>query len=292
MSPGNCGPHRARGTIVDVITKAPPHLLPSLVLILLGIAGLVGLVPAQAEPRVGIRPILGIQAERVANTEGLVVDAVMPDTPAARMGMTQGDVLLALNGMPIHSIRDVHTVMLRLGKGQRLQASFRHGESQVTAEDALPDVPVLPSYEIQEGKGLKGSVSLGDDRDQVEKALGKAPGEGDRDSFKVLAYPRHGITVFLLPAEGTWRVALVRVQYPFVGKTSRGLSTAAPSHDIPKVYSGQARSSDTIRQGRTVETLPGLGIQFICLEDQIIEVLVTPPELSGPSPAPSPRPAP
>lgn len=272
-----------------MITKARAHLLPSIVLIILAIAGL---VPARAEPRVGIRPILGIQADLAANNEGLVVDAVMPDTPAARMGMAQGDVLLALNGLPIRTIRDVHTVMLRLGKGQRLKASFRHEGTVVEKEDALADVPVLPTYEVQEGKGLRGIVSLGDDREQVEKALGKAPGEGNRDSFKVLAYPRHGITVFLLPAEGLWRVALVRVQYPFVGRTSRGLSTAARREDIARVYPGQKTSSDATRQGRTVETLPGLGVQFICLDDRIIEVLVTPPELSGPSPAPSPRPAP
>lgn len=275
-----------------MITKARTLLLPFIVVAALQIVAMLEARPLHAEPRVGIRPILGVQADLAPSQDGLAVDAVMPETPAARMGIRQGDVLLSLNGKPMTSVRDVHAVMQRLSRGQRLRATFRHDGKVCEAEDGLPDVPVLPTYEIAEGRGIKGSIALGDTREQIEKALGKAPGEGDRDSFKVLAYPRHGITVFMLPAEGTLRAALIRVQYPFVGKTSRGLSTVGRRQDVARVYPRDriTREATATRTGRAVETLAGLGIQFICLEDEILEVLVTPPEMAPAEPSPRPSP--
>ena len=181
---------------------------------------------ASAEVRLGIRPQLGIEAaEGTSGSEGLVIEAVEPKLPAGRAGMVKGDLLLSLNGSPVRTALDVRAILVGMAPGQPLKIRFRHGSAVVDKEERPTDVPELPSYELLEGRGIKGSVMVGDTREQVEKTLGKPRAEGRRGSLISLDYPRHGIMVGLEPLDGKPRVMFVVVHFPFIGVTSRGLST-------------------------------------------------------------------
>ncbi len=87
-------------------------------------------------------------ARRIAHAAGLtsrsavVVAAVEPEMPAARAGIAQGDVILALDGTPIAGIDDLVRCLngSRIDQPTRLKL-FRHGEVQevtVTPAERLP----------------------------------------------------------------------------------------------------------------------------------------------------------
>lgn len=251
-------------------------LAPVLAIVILGI---LLQCPAHADPAPGIRPILGIEGHEAGpGAEGLRVDAVEPSLPAARMGMAKGDILLGINGAPVRTARDVRAILLGMAKGQRLTARFRHGSTVVEKEDPATDIPVLPSYELIEGRGIRDGVTLGSTRSEVEKLLGRPGHEGRRGSLVSLEYPRHGIVVGLTPLDGQARVTFIMVHFPFVGVTSRGLSTEARASDIPRLYRGE-RTEDLLgKDGSQNVSLPDLGVVFMCSGDTLLGTVLVPPE--------------
>lgn len=244
---------------------------------------------ASAEVRLGIRPQLGIEAAAgTPSSEGLEIEAVEPKLPAARAGMVKGDLLLSLNGSPVRTALDVRAILVGMAPGQPLKIRFRHGSTVVDKEERPSDVPELPSYELLEGRGIKGSVMVGDTREQVEKTLGKPRAEGRRGSLISLDYPRHGIMVGLEPLDGKPRVMFVVVHFPFIGVTSRGLSTEGRRADILRVYRGERVESGADPGGNQNEALPGLGVLFMCRGDSIVGTVLLPAEPTAvPSPGPT-----
>jgi membrane-associated protease RseP (regulator of RpoE activity) len=222
----------------------------------------------------GIRPILGIQTETLpTGEEGLRVDAVMPASIAERIGIEAGDVVLALNERPLRAIGDLRSALQDLRRGDRLAVRYRRGTQVVEKEDRLADVPVLASYEIVEGKGIPGVVQLGDPRETVEKTLGPAPGVMERDGSVILGYPAMGMTLQLLQGGDKMRVAVIRVQYPFVGRTRRGVLTTGPRDAIAAAYKGVPVQP----LGQSGDLYPSLGIRFVSVGGFIQEVYVLPP---------------
>lgn len=238
--------------------------------------------PAPANPSLppGIRPILGVQTSNApAGSEGLEVDAVMPNTPAARMGVREGDRLLTLNGVPMHDVGDIRAVLQGLRRGDRLKARLTRGGQALERETTLDDVPVLPSYEVEEGVGIPGVVRIGDTRQQVEKVLGPAPGEMQREAgILYLGYPRLGLTMALMPGPKELRVVLLRVEYPFVGRTRRGVVTLAPRATMLAVYarSGMERYTTTNPNGAVIDSFPSQGVRFVSRDETLVEVHVLP----------------
>lgn len=235
----------------------------------------------------GIRPILGVQIDTQAITDGLLVDAVMPASIAVHMGLKPGDILLELNGTPLTSMEVFHHLLGALRHGDRLKVQYRHGSEVITREDNLSEVPVLPTYNVVEGHGLPQVLWIGATRAQIEKTLGKPAGEMESNGITYLAYPFHGITVGLLPGQGEPRVATFSMEYPFVGQTSHGLSTHGDVSAIATAYKGQVIDTQRLSIHESMVSIVHLGIRFRAVDGRIVKVQILPPQERAALPTPS-----
>lgn len=88
------------------------------------------------------RPYLGVGMQPVAlpaglrsqlnlpNESALVILSVEADSPAGRAGITLGDVLVALEGVPVADTDDVQTALSRAQVGQTIRAAILRGGEQ------------------------------------------------------------------------------------------------------------------------------------------------------------------
>jgi len=87
-----------------------------------------------ATPR---RPVLGVTLSAVppvlrtqlsiAEGEGVVVEEVLPDTPAAKMGLRRHDVILAVNGTPVAAAPAVRAAVEAVKEGGELKLRILRG---------------------------------------------------------------------------------------------------------------------------------------------------------------------
>lgn len=232
----------------------------------------------------GLHPILGVQIDNNAQTRGLLVDAVLPQSIATRMALEPGDILIELNRTPLLSMETLHALLSRLVRGDKLALKYRHGSEVREKSDDLRDVPKLGSYQIVEGKGLEGVIEIGWTRARLEETLGKPLGERAGEGSFYLAYPFHGITVAFLEGGGQMRVMQFSIEYPLVCRTSRGLVTGSPRGAIDAVYKGETLDTRVTENGMTIDTLPELGIQFRSVNGRITRVSII-PRISKSAPA-------
>lgn len=240
------------------------------------------------EQMVGLHPILGVQIDTQAQTRGLLVDAVLPGSIAAHMGLEPGDILTEINGVALDALETLHDQLGRLRHGDRLLLRYRHGSEKREKRDDLARVPTLPTYEIKEGVGLPGVIELGWTRAQVEAILGPPAGEKQGDGVLYLAWPFHGITVALFGSGDPLRVMQFSVEYPLVCRTSRGLVTGAMRGALDIAYKGESIDTRISESGMAIDTVTSLGIQFRSVDGRIRRVSVIP--RPAPSAAPSAAP--
>jgi S1-C subfamily serine protease len=82
----------------------------------------------------------GFPAGRDAGKEpGILVAAVLPDSPAERAGMKRGDIALSLDGKAVNSIRELRELLLAYKAGQDVRLVLQRGTAQVTAVLRLED---------------------------------------------------------------------------------------------------------------------------------------------------------
>ena len=86
---------------------------------------------APARPALGVTvsevpPVLRTQLS-VPEGEGLVVEEVLPDTPAARLGLKRHDVILSVNGSPVSSAADVRAAMGAVKEGGEIRLRVLRG---------------------------------------------------------------------------------------------------------------------------------------------------------------------
>jgi S1-C subfamily serine protease len=72
---------------------------------------------------------LGMTAE-----DGAIIDAVTPGGPAQKAGLKNGDVLVAINGEPVHSPHDITRIVAFSEPGARLILSVRRGGGAETLQ--------------------------------------------------------------------------------------------------------------------------------------------------------------
>jgi S1-C subfamily serine protease len=115
-----------------------------------------------------LRTHLGAPADR-----GVLVDQVQPDSPAARAGLVDGDVLIAVAGKPVQSAADIVGVLAGHTKGDRIALDvMRDGHAQ-KLEAVLDADMIAPSQEapFESFEQMFDMHGLEQRLDQIEKRL-------------------------------------------------------------------------------------------------------------------------
>jgi serine protease Do len=92
-----------------------------------------------ASPRLGVAIAPGHVARRLRrsvglpDTDGLLIREVMDDSPAARAGLAQGDLIVAVGGQPVHTPDDLYDA-LRAAQGGSIQLNVVRGTDERTIE--------------------------------------------------------------------------------------------------------------------------------------------------------------
>lgn len=85
----------------------------------------VGLVPGRAARH--LRRSVGLP-----DRDGVLVQAVEPDSPAAHAGLRQGDLIVAAGGRPVTSIDDLHTALDGVGDDETLGLDVVRGSDELS----------------------------------------------------------------------------------------------------------------------------------------------------------------
>ena len=90
--------------------------------------------PAEAKPKAAAGQALGLSVSELTEAQkkelrvkgGVSVDAAAE--PAARAGLRQGDVILAIGNVEVVSVKEFEAVVAKLDKGKAINVLFRRGE--------------------------------------------------------------------------------------------------------------------------------------------------------------------
>ena len=72
---------------------------------------------------------------------GALVATVTPNSPAAKAGIKQGDVILSANGHPIKSVHDLPRMVAAMPIGQKLDLTVRRGGNEITLSAITAEMP-------------------------------------------------------------------------------------------------------------------------------------------------------
>ena len=70
---------------------------------------------------------------------GLLVDRVLPNSPAAKAGLTTGDVIVNVNGSPIAEVWDIFKALSRAKKGDKVNVKVIRNKKPKTLQVTLDD---------------------------------------------------------------------------------------------------------------------------------------------------------
>jgi serine protease Do len=154
INPGNSG-----GALIDVTG----HLVGINTAILSQSGGYMGIgfaIPSEmAKPIVAallahgkvIRGYLGISIQdvtpelaaalKLSGTSGVLVSGVTPDTPAAKAGITRGDVILKINGESMTSSSQLRNVVAAAGRGAKVKLEISRAGKTMTLTADLGELP-------------------------------------------------------------------------------------------------------------------------------------------------------
>ncbi|MEK8088936.1 trypsin-like peptidase domain-containing protein [Thermithiobacillus plumbiphilus] len=84
----------------------------------------------------------------LSSTEGALVTAVLPDSPAAQAGLQPGDIITAINGVKLHNAKDLLNQVADFKPGTRISLSFLHQGARIQKRVRVglrpPPSPVSP----------------------------------------------------------------------------------------------------------------------------------------------------
>lgn len=98
---------------------------------------MVTLTPETAQ-EINKDPSLGLQ---VPETEGVVIIAVFPDTPATTADLRQGDFIVEVEGQPISTAEQVRQIVANSQVGQSLSFTIQRGDQTTTVSVRLAEKP-------------------------------------------------------------------------------------------------------------------------------------------------------
>ena len=89
----------------------------------------------------GTRPALGITVSKSPYGQGVLVNAVVPDSLAFRAGILVGDIIYRINDYPVESVRDVGELLQQARIGDTLRFAILRGTEQIlTSISYISDV--------------------------------------------------------------------------------------------------------------------------------------------------------
>jgi PDZ domain len=131
---------------------------------------------------------LGIQIERVE--EGIAVGMVYPGTPAARLGLQPGDVIVEVDGMPTSALALQDFVEIATGpEGSRVELVVEHPGDTGSTEKVLEAVR---AYMDEESVNTAASANAEQDSGQPEEPWDEELDTGEFDDEGVEAGPWEG----------------------------------------------------------------------------------------------------
>ncbi len=89
--------------------------------------------PVAAAPRGGRKVVFGTVPDFAFQGEGVRIDSLVPDSPAARGGLQPGDVLVQLDDQPIRDLRAFSQFLKTLEPGAEVQATVIRNGAKVSA---------------------------------------------------------------------------------------------------------------------------------------------------------------
>jgi len=120
------------------------------------------------------RPTLGVAVEHTADHaqhEGLVVQQVMPGSPAERAGLRQGDVITRIDSRPVEDHETLVNVLSRHQVGDRLDLQIMRNGQNRTMQVTLGE----------RGSSRQGSEQYGSERSsQQEQYTSQRSGQQDQ----------------------------------------------------------------------------------------------------------------
>ena len=92
-----------------------------------------------------IRPgWLGIRPATESKGEGVTIEEVQPNSPAAGAGLKKGDIIVAINGQAVADTAALADVMNKLAAGDSLTLVYKQGGEEKTATLTLAEPPATP----------------------------------------------------------------------------------------------------------------------------------------------------
>ena len=73
----------------------------------------------------------------LSDVRGVIVNSVMPNGPAAKAGVRQGDVILSVNGQQISSASEAGRELQKVAAGRIARILVWRGDSEVFVRDVL-----------------------------------------------------------------------------------------------------------------------------------------------------------
>jgi hypothetical protein len=88
-----------------------------------------------ATPAVSVR--LGAKFDYSDEKEGVLIEGVTPDEPAAKAGLKEGDRIMAINGEPVKNITGYMTLMNKAERGKAVELTVQRKDEKLTIK-AMP----------------------------------------------------------------------------------------------------------------------------------------------------------
>jgi regulator of sigma E protease len=117
--------------------------------------------------KLGAHPETGVGDAGWSEVAPVILDRVTPGMPAAEGGVQDGDILLSINGAPIHSSRKV-PVMIQESGGKPVTMEVERGGQRLS----LQVTPVYTEYEGSEATWRIGVGRVSPDYKRIETRLG------------------------------------------------------------------------------------------------------------------------
>ena len=77
-------------------------------------------------------PTAGVSAAQAQTEPGILIQGVVPGSPAATAGVARGDILLKVNDQAVNTLRDLANALKDRQAGDQVTLTVQHGDAQRT----------------------------------------------------------------------------------------------------------------------------------------------------------------